>query len=318
MNREDDIIAAEAAAWHVASFTDEMDWDDFVIWLEADPRHREAYDEVALADSLAAAHGHVPVEQHLVANDTDTNDEVATLIPAARTRIWRVWAGSAIAASLAALVVMPQLMSPAPRVYVTQRAMQTVALDDGSHIVVAPYSRLEVGGKHQDQLALTGGAWFNIRHDPSRQMEIAAGELTIGDIGTSFDVQAAEAHVRIEVAEGQVAVTSERMQAPVRLSAGRALAFDGKRGTSAIMPLNAKDAGEWRHGRLTYDSAPLALVAEDLRRYAGVKVTVPRELSDRQFSGTLMADNGEAALRDLSQLMGLELRAGGDTYSLSE
>ena len=316
MNREHEGITEQAAVWHAASFTDEMDWDGFTAWLEADARHPLAYDEVALADALAAEHGEAPAQLPQPANDAAP--DAPALAPQARARTrWR-WAGLAIAASLVAVIAVPQLMPPAPQVYATQGAMQTVALEDGSRIVVAPHSRLEVSGRHQDRLALSGGAWFDIRHDPSRRMEIAAGDVTIGDIGTSFDVQASKDHVRIEVVEGRVAITSARLAAPVRLAAGRAFAFDGAQGTSFVVPVSANDAGEWRHGRLTYDSAPLALVAEDLRRYAGIRVTVPQELGSRQFSGTLTAGNGEAALRDLSQLMGLELRSGGGAYSLSE
>ena len=38
MSSAKDIIAQEAAAWHAASFDDDMDWDGFTAWLEADPR----------------------------------------------------------------------------------------------------------------------------------------------------------------------------------------------------------------------------------------------------------------------------------------
>ena len=66
-------------------------------------------------------------------------------------------------------------------------------------------------------------------------------------------------------------------------------------------------------------SAPLALVAADLSRYAGVKVNVADALRNRQFSGTLVIGNGEAALRDLSRLMGVELSlAAHGAYRLDE
>ena len=52
MNRDEARIEEEAAAWQVASVNDDMDWDGFTRWLEADPRHRRAFDEAALADTL--------------------------------------------------------------------------------------------------------------------------------------------------------------------------------------------------------------------------------------------------------------------------
>lgn len=316
MNRDLDTIAAEAAAWHAASLTDEMDWDGFTAWLEADARHREVYDEVALADALVAEKG-PSLDLPVAANDVDAG-EVPAVAPVIARRGWMRWAGAAIAASLVAVLAVPQLMTPPSQVYATGDAAQTVALEDGSRIVVAPHSRLEVGGRHQERLALAGGAWFDIRHDPSRAMEISAGDVSIRDIGTSFDVQANAGHVRVEVSEGVVSVASDRLAAPVRLAQGRALHFDGDRGTALVVPFDTADAGEWRSGRLTYDSMPLALVADDLSRYAGVKVTVPQALGQRQFSGTLVIGNGETALRDLSEVMGLELGRAGSGYSLSQ
>lgn len=313
MNRDFEAIAEQAAAWHAASLAEDMDWDGFTAWLEADPRHAAAYDEVALADALATEHG-AGLALPVAANDEDAFDT-----PVARAHGWKRWAGVAIAASLVAVLVVPQIaVQPAAQVYATGDVARTVALDDGSRIIVAPHSRLDVGGRHQDRLALSGGAWFEIRHDPSRSMEISAGDLTISDIGTSFDVQATPRHVRVEVSEGVVSVSSERLSSRVQLAQGRALHFDGERGTSAVMPFDTKDAGEWRSGRLTYDSAPLALVVADLSRYAGVEVTLAPALGQRQFSGTLVIGNGETALRDLSQVMGVELGRSDGGYSLSE
>ena len=55
MTRIADQIADQAIAWHLSQ--DGMDasaWHRFVEWLEADPRHAEAYDRIALADGLAS------------------------------------------------------------------------------------------------------------------------------------------------------------------------------------------------------------------------------------------------------------------------
>ena len=45
----DDIYEA-AARWHQAQARDDIDWDAFAAWLDADPRHRDAYDDIALLD----------------------------------------------------------------------------------------------------------------------------------------------------------------------------------------------------------------------------------------------------------------------------
>jgi len=304
MNRDDDRIITEAAGWHVASARDDMDWEGFANWLDADPSHRAAYDEVALADALL-----------------DENREVLR-VPAVPEeampgrRRWMAWAGAAIAASLVAALAVPQFLNPDQQIYETGTSTRTIALADGSSILLAPHSRLAIAGG--SNIALAGGAWFDIRHDPSRQLAISAGDVTIGDIGTRFDVQATGAQVRVEVAQGEVQVSSPALSQPLRLAQGRSLLFDGRQGTAVMSSIAQGDIGEWRKGRLSYDGAPLSLVAADLSRYAAVRVTVPDTLQGRPFSGTLIIGDGKTALRDLSQVMDLELGRDAGGYRLSE
>jgi len=290
-------ISEQAAAWHLASLGEDMDWDGFTVWLEADPRHAAAYDEVALADALLAKH-----RDELSAADF----EEAVEAPAYAFG-WKRWTGAAIAASLVALLALFLLPGDVVATYRTQDASQTIALEDGSQIILAPNSDLRIEGKAQDHMALSGGAWFDIRHDPGRSLAIAAGPVRISDIGTRFDVQVNGEDVRVAVADGKVAVASQELSQPVELDAGRQLHFDNVAKRAVTSAIKTDAVGAWREGRLTYAATPLALVSADLSRYAGVELTVPTELKDRQFSGTLAIGDGKTAIRDLSQLMGLAL-----------
>ena len=309
MNRDEDTIIARAVQWHLASEADDMDWDGFAAWLAADPRHRAAYDEIALTDAALGEVGMTPEEAPapLAANDDE---------PPARRRGWAVWSGGALAASLAALALVPQLTEPAPQVYATTAKAQNIALADGSRIALAPHSRLTVEGREQDRIALEGGAWFDIRHNPSRQLVIDAGGVAISDIGTSFDVQAAPGRVSVEVAEGQVALSGDRLAKPVQLAAGHAFRLDSASGTAITAPLEEGEAGEWREGRLSYRNEALGLVAADLARYAGVQIDLAEGIENRQFSGTLAVGDGDAAVRDLAQLMGLGVERSSAGYRL--
>jgi transmembrane sensor len=287
-----DRIVDEAAAWHAASAGDAMDWDGFTRWLEADPRHRAAYDEVALADTLVAEH-----RQALRTAEPDMP------VPSRRYR-WMGWAGGAIAAALALLLIVPTMLASNKVTYATAAASREIALSDGSSVTLAPHSRLVVDGR---QLALTGGAWFDVHHDPQRALTVSAGPLELRDIGTKFDVQADPGLVRVGVAEGQIEVTAQTLAAPVEMKAGRHMLFDARAGRATLTDRPAAEIGTWRSGHLTYDSAPLSLVVADLSRYAGIRIELPASLKDRRFSGTLASSDGHAAIRDLAQLMGLGL-----------
>lgn len=311
MNGKMDRIVSEAAAWHAASDTDDMDWDGLTLWLEADPRHAAAYDQLMLTGAIVDDHRATLAPRiAMPANDSDA-------APAAPRRAkWLGWGGGAVAAALVATLLMPRLAEPDPAIYVTGAKTRSIALDDGSRIELAPRSRLEVAGRHQDRLALAGGAWFDIRHDPGREMAITAGGLTISDIGTRFDVQTAAAGVRVAVADGRVKVSGARLTRSIELARGGSLQVDGRTHVARVRAVPDEQVGAWRSGRLSYDGAPLALVAADLSRYAGVKVVVADAVAARQFSGTLIIGDGQAALRDLSRLMGLRLDRRNDGYRL--
>lgn len=330
MNGDDNAILVEAAAWHAASDHDDMDWEGFTAWLEANPRHRTAYDEVALTDAALEEHRE-PLRRAAEAADPlappseptpwmDASPIEAANDSEAPSRVvfggWKRWAGGAIAASLVAVLAVPQLLQPAPVTYETRDAGHAIALTDGSTVMLAPHSRLTIEGRSQDRMALAGGAWFDIRHNAGRPLAITAGGVEISDIGTRFDVQTGDAGVRVKVADGEVKVSSDALADPIRLTRGRSLLFDKAQGTALVTSVTADSIGEWRSGRLSYVSMPLALVAADLSRYAGVKVTMANELRGRQFSGTLVIGDGEAALRDLSQVLGLALDRDSGGYRL--
>ena len=308
---EDDILA-KALDWHLACSNPDMDWAAFTVWLEADNRHRDAFDQIALTDGLLQDHGAdlAPLFTPVDANEEPADDHVPN------RRGWKIWSGAAIAASLAAVLIAQQVDFSGPTIYATGAKGRTITLEDGSQIQLAPQSKMEISGRHGQKILLDGGAWFEIRHDPQRQLSVQAGGISITDIGTKFDVQSAAGQVRVEVGQGQLSVTGDTLSKPIHLAGGQGLTFDPQGGTAEVEKLPIDQVGEWRSGRLSFEAAPLTLVAADLNRYAGVEVTVAHNLSDRHFTGTLVIGDGEAALRDLSQLMGIELDRSGRVYRL--
>ena len=111
MNRDEARIEEDAAAWQVASAGDDMDWDGFTQWLEADPRHRRAFDEVALADALVDDHRESLARPGASA-EVAAGDNVVELRP--QRRRWPLWLGTGIAASLAVVMIAGQVIPPAP------------------------------------------------------------------------------------------------------------------------------------------------------------------------------------------------------------
>lgn len=300
-------IRDQAWHWHVALQSEDADWDGFTVWLEADPAHRNAYDAVALLDDA------LDRQQERLSTILPTEQVVA--ISAARR--WGAWTGGAIAAALALFVAVPMFQGESiDAADYRTGASQTreIALTDGSHITLGPSSHLAVAGGNQDKMTLEGGAWFDIRHNPDRQLVIMAGGQRISDIGTKFDVLSLGGQFSVAVAEGVVSVGPQNGQA-VMVHAGKRIAIDAANSAelSDILPM---EVGGWRAGRLSYNNVPLALVAADISRYVGRTVIVAPELAGRRFSGVLAAGNKADLVGELGDLMGLEAKSQGKSVRL--
>jgi transmembrane sensor len=296
----------EAVAWHAMLSRDDADWDGFTTWLEGDAANRNAYDTVALGDAL--------VDEH---RDT----LIGLLDTPAPTQWWRRprfaagALGGAIAATLAAVMVaIPATQAPVGATTWQTGAgeRRTIAFADGAEATLAPATRLSAQG---GTLTLDGTAFFTIRHDPSRPVTIAANGVTVSDVGTRFEMAADRNSVRVAVAEGEVAV-APKGRAAVPLAAGHRLLVAGSDVETGVGAPN--DVASWRGGRLVYDRVPLALVAADIARYAGGRVTVDPRDGDRRFSGAMAIGDRVTMARSLAVLMGLDAKVDGDTVKLGD
>jgi transmembrane sensor len=316
-------IIDQAIAWHRAQDDADFDWDGFTLWLEADPAHRAAFDEIALLDAQVARHRSTlatllpPVEMPPV-EATVEQSRAGT-----RRRGWAVWGGGGMAAALVLAMGVPAWFSSSDPVadYRTgPKQVRAIALKDGSRIWLAGGSHLRVEGEGQDRLALDGKAMFDIPHRPGRTMTIRAGGQEISDIGTRFDILADAATLRVAVAEGTVAVRAADAGGAVHLSAGRQLIVDRTSRQGEISAVARGTIGSWQQGRLVYEAVPLSLVASDISRYAAMPVRAAPDVADRRFSGVLIVGDGSGLAGEVAQLMDLRatrengailLRSGG-------
>ncbi|MCI4588852.1 FecR domain-containing protein [Sphingobium sp. BYY-5] len=308
-------VLDQAIAWQAALEQDDADWDGYLAWLETDPRHRDAYDSIALLDAAIL----------------DNRDRIKLLLapaPVVETtadpisRRWRprmFWTG-AIAASLAMLVAAPVLRSgfgPDSTTYDNDgTTTRNLALANGTNVILAPASRIIVTGKDATAIELARGeAYFDVRHDPGRTLTVSAGNYRISDIGTQFSVNLAGGNFRVGVAEGTVSVKAPNRDEPVRLDSGHQLVGSDRGFT--LGPVETTQVGSWRSGRLSYTDAPLTLVAADITRYSGKAIVVDPSVEKKHFSGSLVIGDGSRLVGDLVGVMGVDAQPAGETVRIS-
>lgn len=307
----EDLDVEEAAArWHVAQADDAMDWDGFTRWLEADPRHRAAYDAIALLDAKVDAA--LPTLRRIATPEPSPK-------PDRRPLRWAI-GGSAVAAVAAlALVLLPGAPVPGPVEYRTaQGQVRDVRLADGSSATLAPGSVLSASATRGAPVSLDGSASFDVRHDPASPMVIRAGGYEIRDIGTRFDVTTSGGMLRVAVHEGRVAIRSLSADGEVEVPAGQVLTALDPGTAPTLAPLRQTSAIGWRSGRLVYDDVPLGLVVADIARSTGQPVTIDPAIAKRRFSGVLATGSRDKMATALSELAGLTKRTENDAIRLGD
>ena len=294
-SHEEDRALNEALAWQAALTRDDADWDGYIAWLEADLRHREAYDAIDLVDAAVDTHRR-PVLDVL---------EAPSSVPPSRFRLPRLaWViGGGIAAAFAFLLVLPMpWATQSVQSYAAQAQARTVRLANGTTVTLSPASEIRVHDEQATRIELAKGeAYFDVRHDPSRTLTVSAGPYSVTDIGTRFSVNRSASAFRVGVSEGVVSIASARMET-VRVVAGQQLVAAGD--TPRLSAVAASDVGSWRTGRLTYSNAPLSLVAADISRYAKTPVIIDPSLENAHFSGSLVIGDGSRLVDDLATIIG--------------
>lgn len=299
----DTTIRDEAIAWAVRTGDSGFDdWDGFTRWLEADPAHAGAYDEIMLsvgdaADALPA----IP----LAGNDDR---------PAAAPR--RRWFGGAIAAVLAVTVGIGvwQTRGGTYAVETAPGEMRLVELDGGGQLALAGDTRVVLDRSDPDIATVERGqALFTLRHDSSRPFEVAVGEDRLVDIGTVFEVERVGGGMSVAVSEGAVMYNPGKQN--VRVSPGEMLSREPGSQAYRVAPIALNQVGEWREGRLTFQNAALADVAGDLSRATGVAFTVAAG-ADEAVSGSLLIEPVRADPRKLGPLLGVTVRHDGQAWEI--
>lgn len=301
----DEVIREQAIAWAVRTGEPAFeDWEGFTAWLEKDPAHARAYDEViaAVADAADAL---PPVP--LAHND----DEAGVSAPRRR------WLGGAVAAA-AVVVVALGVWQARPGTYAIETApgeVRLVELDGGDRIELAGASRIVLDRRNPRTASLEQGqALFTLDHDPDAPFTLAVGEDTLVDVGTIFDVKHTPDGMALAVSEGAVVFNPARQN--VRVSPGQRLTSATGSDRYRLSAVPAGEVGEWSEGRLSFHDARLEDVATDLSRMTGLEFTVAARSADRRVSGSLMIDPVRSDPRSLGPLLGVAVRYDGEAWEI--
>jgi transmembrane sensor len=302
-------VRDEAARWFVRlqePAVDVMAYRQFENWLNEHPQHR---DEFEWLQGLWKA---------------------ADLVPAARLRAlceqapvrskWRPMVRYAVAASVLAVAVGVGLFNvlnqPSPYTAEFSTALgerRQVSLPDGSVVDLDSRSRIQVRFE-KDRRAIElseGEAMFSVEHDTSRPFVVEAGSGKVTVTGTRFDVRRGSAETRVVVEQGTVKVQGHDAVPDdfISLTAGLGTHVDAGGKVAPAYAVNPAEMTAWRNGKLVFNNASLADVAEQVSRYRDKPLKVGNAaVGNLRLTSVFKSDNTDALLKALPSILPVAVR----------
>lgn len=295
----------------------------------------DARDGDAAATRALALHLQKHPEDHATVHDLDTLWADIGRVPAPELRLSRVAAkpslikrllGSiawptpvVLAAGAAALIFVVPFATHSPpsapsmQHYAAGAGARTVQLADGSTVILAPRSSLDVAfSAPTRRLTLgEGEAFFKVAHDAARPFVVAT---TYGDtraVGTAFDVKLDGDAATVTVAEGKIRIAGPGA-GPTRYAvAGQQVRYSaGAAGASTsisdAVSTQDRNALGWRTGMLTFEGEPLAQVVAQVNRYAPRAITITDpHLARLPIFATIKTDRPDGLLAIVAAQAGL-------------
>lgn len=329
------------------------EYGEWLLWIEADTLHEEAFDEVAaLSGRVERARGQLadiplPSDEDIAGDDYDGSVSVAAWLGekalAERGKsLWLYAAAATIALAATGLGILAL-----SRVEVGMQSLQpygfeTVAsqhdearLEDGSKIDIGAESALTVSFSKEQRTVVfeKGEALFSVAKDAERPFVVVAGSGTIRAIGTEFNVRRDSERVVVTVTEGSVEVsrlsepgpegrqdvpeTRERdSQNVTRLGMGQQVAYDAL----GLMPVSAADpaiATSWREGRLQFLREPLQYVVTGVNRYSDLNIVIAdADVNSMLFTGTVFDGQSREWLEGLASVLPVQVEYVGNNTAL--
>lgn len=173
---------------------------------------------------------------------------------------------------------------------------QQLTLADGSTIWINAGSKVDYPKQFDGEtreVYLSGEAYFEIKHDPSKPFIIHTGKVLTTVLGTAFNIREdTKSHrITVTVTQGKVSVANDREVMGI-ITPNQQISFNTNTNKYALANVDAKKAIEWQKKDLYFNDISFAEAAVKLEQRFKVKISFEnKKISACRFTGTAL--NGE-------------------------
>ena len=196
-----------------------------------------------------------------------------------------------------------------------------INLPDGSNIFLNRNTELVYSanfGKSGRHVDLSGEAFFEISHDPSKPFTVNAGKASIEVLGTSFNIitNNPDSAVEVYVETGKVKLSNNTGTQNIIVDPGYVGTMDTK--------LTGKKLNEnpnyisWKTGKLVYDRQKLETVFNDLKRVHDMEIIADEPgILDETWTSSIDNQSQDTIIRLICASFNLRYTRDGNVYHLS-
>jgi transmembrane sensor len=191
---------------------------------------------------------------------------------------------------------------------------RTLALDDGSRVVLDTSSRLRLAytSATRDVELLGGQAHFEVAKDAHRPFRVRTASAEVVAVGTMFDVVALPTRTTVTLIEGRVNVRTIAGTARVEprveaLTPGEQLGITGDGQLLEKTVVNVENVTAWQRGTIVLDDMALPEALDALNRYSSTRIVILGQSLQRQrVSGVFRLGDVETEVSALQRYFDLK------------
>ena len=309
-------IDDEAALWVARAYAPDVsdqDLSNLTDWLEASADHGLAFDRAEaawLAADALAGDPAVTGDEAVKVVDLTVRRTAHSRKPVAPALVWSMV--GAAAAAMVAVCILPPLFNPTSpaTVYTTAKGeRRDVVLADGTQLHLDGDTRIEVRmTATARRIDLQGGELaLSVVHNAARPLTVQAGDTSLRDIGTDFNVQRVAGRVTVTVRSGAVAVShrGDDTSAPPLLAGDQAAITEGQDGV-ARRKVDVAAAYGWQKDQVVYQDEPLSYVVSDLNRHFTKPLVVDEATGKLRLNAVIQLDSEATVVKRLQAFLPIE------------
>jgi len=234
-----------------------------------------------------------------------------------RNKLYRI-AATLTFLTLASIAIWYNYFRFEPMIYETKYGqVQTIALPDGSKVILNANSRLEINLAWSDEgsreVNLKGEAFFEVEKKPTNKQKfiVHTADLDVVVLGTRFNVNNRQVKTSIVLTEGSVklAIRDSKAQAnDLMMQVGDLVEFSKADKSFTKQRVNTEKFSSWKDNKLIFENTQIADIASLIKETYGLDVLFEDEkMGRRKISGTIPSENLEILLTSLETIFNVKI-----------